>query len=172
MTIIRTPLADRLWANVNKNGPMPTTEAISVHPDIAGQCCWMYGTSRDCYKIITLGGQSGKVVYVHRAAWFLETGEWPEFCVLHKCDRRACVRFSHLFQGTIKDNTRDMIAKERDKIMGYRNSIAKLTPIQVAEIRALNGLMKQRDIAKDFGVCQRTINKILNHISYSEEVTQ
>ncbi|MGA7770457.1 MAG: hypothetical protein WCA27_30010 [Candidatus Sulfotelmatobacter sp.] len=46
---------------------------------------------------------------------------------MHKCDVRNCVRFSHLFEGTVKDNTADMIAKQRDRIVGERHSMAKLT---------------------------------------------
>ncbi|MGA7770456.1 MAG: hypothetical protein WCA27_30005 [Candidatus Sulfotelmatobacter sp.] len=33
------PLAERFWAKVNKNGPMPSAEAIAVHPEITGQPC-------------------------------------------------------------------------------------------------------------------------------------
>lgn len=33
--------------------------------------------------------------------------------VLHKCDVRACVKPDHLFIGTKKDNTRDMMSKGR-----------------------------------------------------------
>ena len=44
--------------------------------------------------------------------------------VLHKCDVTLCVRdsldvhASHLFLGTLKDNTQDMIEKGRDRLWG------------------------------------------------------
>ena len=37
----RRPLAERFWANVQKNGPLPSTEAVAVHPEIEGQQCWI-----------------------------------------------------------------------------------------------------------------------------------
>jgi hypothetical protein len=49
-------------------------------------------------------------------------------CVLHKCDRRACVNPDHLFTGTKKDNTLDMMRKGR-------RTQTVLTPELVAEIR-------------------------------------
>lgn len=62
-------------------------------------------------------GCFGKNSYAHRVAWILIHGsEIPagkQIC--HSCDNRKCVRVSHLFLGSAKDNTQDMIAKGRDK---------------------------------------------------------
>ena len=50
---------------------------------------------------------------VHRAAYFFATGKWPEDMVLHRCDVRLCCEPTHLFTGTAKVNTQDMVSKGR-----------------------------------------------------------
>jgi len=124
---------ERFWEKVDKNGPLPSAEAIKVHPEIAGQRCWLYGKNTAHRISVRLG--DGREQNAPRVAWFLETGMWPTPCCLHRCDVPNCIRFSHLFEGTLSDNTRDMIRKKRDRIVGARHKLAKLTDEQVAEIR-------------------------------------
>jgi hypothetical protein len=88
--------------------------------------------------------------------------------VLHKCDNRACVNPNHLFLGTAKENTDDMIAKGRMVIpdrAGERNGRAKLTPEQVQAIRAASG--RQVDIAAAFGVTQTTVSAIKRYAKWT-----
>lgn len=54
--------------------------------------------------------------YAHRIAWIKKYGSIPKgLLVLHKCDVRNCVNPNHLFLGTHKDNTQDMLNKKRGK---------------------------------------------------------
>ncbi len=49
-----------------------------------------------------------------RVSYFLSNNEQPlDKCVLHKCDNPHCVNPKHLFLGTNKDNTIDMMNKGR-----------------------------------------------------------
>lgn len=56
----------------------------------------------------------GKNTTAHRVAYILTRGQIPTgMFVCHKCDTPACVRPSHLFLGTQKDNMRDASLKGR-----------------------------------------------------------
>lgn len=87
---------------------------------------------------------------------------------LHHCDNCLCVRLDHLFEGTQRDNIIDMTAKGRGKktwipgqIAGEKNFNARLTAIQVEEIRAMAGIVYQKEIGRRFGITQGHVSKIV-----------
>lgn len=52
----------------------------------------------------------------HRVSWYLTNSNIPsDKCVCHKCDNPKCVNPNHLFLGSPKENTTDMIRKGRLK---------------------------------------------------------
>lgn len=98
-------LAARFTTHVNINGPIP------AHLPELGPChVWIGATDDHGYGVVGFRGRGEKA---HRVAFFLSEGRWPSPCGLHRCDNPPCVRRSHLFEGTKKDNSQDMAAKNR-----------------------------------------------------------
>lgn len=110
------------------------------------------------------------VTGAHRFSYEWHIGKIPEgMCVLHSCDNRACVNPGHLFIGTKKDNTHDMMRKGRfrykkPKVMrGMESPSAKISDLSVQRIRLVGRVISQRELGKIFGVGQQQISRILKN---------
>lgn len=75
--------------------------------------CWNWTGATNGAKGYGRFGLRGWHVYPHRVSFAIAHGRWPEPCALHRCDNPKCVRPSHLFEGTIRDNNVDMVSKNR-----------------------------------------------------------
>lgn len=119
--------------------------------------CWEYtGAIADTGYGIFWNGE--KLVGAHRWAYSMFVGEIPDgHYVCHKCDNRRCVKPSHLFAGTPKDNMQDASRKGRTA-RGENFVSAKLTEEQVLQIRADNRPI--RKIAEDYPICHATVSEI------------
>jgi hypothetical protein len=97
-------------------------------------------------------------IYPHRAIWEMERGPIPKgMCVCHHCDNPLCVRMSHLFLGTQKDNIKDRNAKGRTA-RGEKNGSALLVEEQVQAIRNLSSTgISNKVIADAFQVSHQTV---------------
>jgi hypothetical protein len=118
----------------------------------------------------------GRVTYAHRVSYVLTKSPIPDgMCVCHMCDNPSCINPFHLFLGTKKDNTRDMILKKRHPLPSFRDpeskdrpkfplrgTAKKLTIAQVVEIRAT---FKPKDnvraLAEKYQVTTKTIYDIV-----------
>lgn len=157
----------RFWGYVDKSGP--------IHP-VLGTRCWIWiGSTVNGYGQF---GLNGKTERAHRISWFLKYGKWPIPCCLHKCDNRPCVRPSHLFEGTKKDNTADMLAKGRHisgvkgrpelAAHGEEHSCAKLTDAKVLEIRRRYAprIVTLAQLANEFRVSITVVYHVVHHMRW------
>jgi len=100
--------------------------------------CWEWTASKNYFGYGRIGGEGGRkggTLKAHRVAWQIFYGTIPAgLCVLHKCDVASCVNPDHLWLGTKRDNTLDMITKGRG-LRGQKNGHAKLTPGLVPSLR-------------------------------------
>jgi len=141
-----------------------------------GDGCWIWQGRREekmGYGRFLFGEGS---LYAHRISYHLTVGPIPRgLCVCHRCDNPPCVNPDHLFLGTQKDNIADAITKGRQAKglthgsvthpglhRGEKNPSAKLTEVEVSQIRALvRGFrITKGDVGRLYGVTGQMVGAI------------
>lgn len=138
--------------------------------------CWTWTAQKDKdgYGTMMVNiNHKQKRMRAHRLSWQLYNHkEVPKgLLVLHHCDNPSCVNPDHLFLGTAKDNTQDMVKKGRkgyNNIGGERHPKARLDNEKVIQIRELYATKKytQKELGKIFKVGGRQIGYIVNNQSW------
>jgi hypothetical protein len=109
-----------------------------------GSSCWLWtgAVNRKGYGMFNAGraldGEPALPVtrrvahLAHRVAYTVARGEPTGECLMHSCDRPACVNPWHLTDATLAENNRDMYAKGR----GLDRAAAS---VRMRELRAARG---------------------------------
>lgn len=130
------------------------------------ETCWVWTGDRrlNGYGRANLHGRS---YAAHRVAWGIANGPIPEgMPMLHKCDNPPCVRPSHLFLGTHKDNSVDKYAKGRSNTT-HSGRGKKLTWREVDLIRTALGTGSSRfTLANKYGVSAAMVWRIGRNLSW------
>ena len=140
--------------------PKPPSYFWSKVDEKSDSECWIWQGSIDDKGYGKLSFQ-GKFWFAHRLAFFLTYGELPP-CVCHTCDNPPCVNPKHLFGGTLKDNSQDMVRKGRKYVRpGETNHQSKLKTADVLEIRKMHKILGRQVLAKNYNVTPLTIDGII-----------
>ena len=152
----RQSLATRFWSRVDRRG---------------GDECWPWlgAFYVDGYGTIGRGGRNCGMLRAHRVSWEMAHGPVPDgLCVCHHCDNRGCVNPAHLFVGTKRDNTWDMIRKGRSRLSGPHygedHGRAKLTEVAVRDARRrfTAGGVTKAELAREYGVSSTAMGDALS----------
>jgi hypothetical protein len=139
---------------------------------------WTGHLNKNGYPNFRFGhdGKGFKERYGHRISWLLYRGEIPEGKYLcHQCDNPVCTNPDHLFLASAKENSEDMVKKDRGN-RGSRHGNSKLTESQVKEIRIkfFDGVMIKK-IMQDYKIGRQTAHDIKygntwKHVTVEEEI--
>jgi hypothetical protein len=136
-----------------------------------GDGCWLWTASVCRFGYGRFHTTPHGVQKAHRMSWTFARGPISDgLWVLHNCpdgDNPACVRPSHLFLGTHRDNMADMVAKGRQSTYprrrGSDHPSARLTADKVVEIRTryARGGVTHAILAAEYGVAEPTIGAVI-----------
>lgn len=111
-----------------------------------------------------------KMEFSHRMSYKFFKGEIGSgLFVCHKCDNKLCINPDHLFLGTPKENSQDMVKKGRcANHIGENNNSAILNEKLVLEIRNLHALgMKMKEICRKFSIKYFTCLDVINRRNWN-----
>lgn len=132
-------------------------------PNDSGCIPWLGTKTAKGYGLLQVCGARSRKTCAHRIAWVLARGDLPPgACVLHRCDNPSCVNPDHLFLGSPKDNTEDMVRKERHP-WRERTPWQKLNAVDVERIKDLrrNGCTQQQ--VADWLAVSRPLISMIEH---------
>jgi DNA-binding XRE family transcriptional regulator len=151
-----------------------------------GDGCWEWTGARNklgygVFSVLVAGFRYARRYLAHRYALEFALGRSIESDkrALHACNNPGCVRVGpgHVYEGTPKQNTADMVRRWGRAIHGpdfYRgeeNPHAKLTWANVREIRAAKQTrgITQAALARKFGVSPSTVTAVWQGRNWKEE---
>lgn len=151
------PLAGRTSASPGE--PLRWIEQNAGH-DGDGCLPWPFEVARCGYGVVK---HNGKKRVASRVMCEFAHGLPPSqgLDAAHSCHNPPCCNPKHLRWATRRENNDDKI-ENGTAMRGEKVVFAKLTERAVLEIRALDGVVAQQDIAEKFGVNATAVSRIIN----------
>lgn len=113
------PRKDNRCRRLTADGVPPklTARILALQEMMDPALCWPWPGVRNAGQYGDYdAGKSGGHILVHRAAYALQNGEVPAgLLVRHSCDNPPCFNWRHLLTGTVRDNSLDMVERERGR---------------------------------------------------------
>jgi len=142
--------------------------ALKNHGNSNACLLWPFARKENGYGEVRMS--DGSIQSVHRVAWLITFGRWPEPCALHHCDVPPCFNPRHLFEGTMGENNADRDRKGRNRVVrGERHGQSVFTEEQIREIRAayVPWVTTTGMLAKKYGVSPGSILRIVRRESWA-----
>ena len=151
---ITSKLLKRFWSKVDILGPEECWEWVACRK------IWGYGQLG-----VTINKKIHFPVNTHCLSLWMAEGQRLDKFVLHKCDNPPCVNPSHLYYGSPKDNTRDMMSKGRRR---YSRTITQETVDAIRrEYKSYSHDANTRLLAKKYNLSPTSISDIVNFRSHT-----
>lgn len=159
-----------IWSKSSEKEKLDHLVSVYEKNVIKNEGCWDWKNvpHHSGYALLNFG-ENHKNLLAHRASWIIHFGEINDSQkVLHRCDNKKCTNPEHLFLGTLKDNTQDMLKKGRgNRAHGENHCHAKLNEEQVKKIKELLYLgVTVTRLSKDFNISSGAIQGIKNGITW------
>ena len=126
--------------------------------------CWIWSKSvaSSGYGQIRL---NYKNLRANRASYMVFKGEIPDGMVIrHTCDNKLCINPDHLILGSCKQNSQDMVERDR-QAKGERNGRCKLSEADVQAIKS--STLSYSQLAKQFGISKGHAHRVKNGVAWS-----
>jgi hypothetical protein len=156
-------LEERFWSKVDKDGPTMS------HMDTP---CWIWTAycNEKGYGIIGKVGPEKKNKKAHRIAYTIVTGQEIEDGkpLLHACDNGlgGCVNPHHLSPGTIEENNRQML--ERNRYVKGNDVITSIINEEIVlDIRvSFDNGMSRKQISEKHNISKDLVNQVISGESW------
>lgn len=140
--------------------------------------CWCWTGSKSSTGYGNISTKKNKSpINAHRLSYTINKGKIPDgMVVMHTCDNKLCVNPNHLVIGTKKDNSNDMMAKNRgigqfkkgnvSHNLGYRKYKYYVNNRPASEIKCDycgKIIIKRNDMIGKFNYCSR--QEAMKHIA-------
>ena len=145
---------------------LPVVDRLLAKREVVQGCwIWVGSCTRDGYGVMTVGRNNQR--RVHRLSYEHFVGAIPGgMLVCHSCDNPKCFNPNHLFLGSARENTQDMIQKGRKVVLsGVLHPNTKIPHGQrevIRRRRASGDSLKL--LAADYGVSFQLISAICRKV--------